>query len=50
MHSYRVIGPLNIEILKECLSYLIDRHEILRTTFGLVEGCSGADYPSIRTP
>ena len=39
MHSYRVIGPLDIEILKECLSYLIDRHEILRTTFGLVEGC-----------
>jgi amino acid adenylation domain-containing protein len=38
-HSYRVIGPLNIEILKECLSYLIARHEILRTTFGLVEGC-----------
>ena len=39
VHSYRVIGPLDIEILKECLSYLIDRHEILRTTFGLVEGC-----------
>ena len=39
VRSYRVIGPLNIEILKECLSYLIDRHEILRTTFGLVEGC-----------
>jgi hypothetical protein len=37
MRSYRVIGPLDIEILKECLSYLIDRHEILRTTFGLVE-------------
>jgi len=38
-HTYRVIGPLDIQILKECLSYLIDRHEILRTTFGLVEGC-----------
>jgi amino acid adenylation domain-containing protein len=37
-HSYRVIGPLNIEILKECLNFLIDRHEILRTTFSLVEG------------
>jgi amino acid adenylation domain-containing protein len=35
----RIIGPLDIEILKECLSYLIDRHEILRTTFGLVEDC-----------
>src|SRR5205823_12831846 len=36
--TYRVIGPLDIEILKECLSYLVDRHEILRTTFGLVDG------------
>jgi amino acid adenylation domain-containing protein len=35
---YRVIGPLDIAILKECLSYLVDRHEILRTTFGLVDG------------
>ena len=34
-----MIGPLNIEILKECLNFLIDRHEILRTTFGQVEGC-----------
>lgn len=40
VHSYRVIGPLDIEILKECLSYLIDRHEILRTTFDPVEGCT----------
>ena len=39
MRSYRVIGPLDVEILKECLSYLFDRHEILRTTFGVVEGC-----------
>ena len=39
MHSYRVIGPLNIEILKECLRYLSDRHEILRTTFGSVASC-----------
>jgi amino acid adenylation domain-containing protein len=36
VHSYRVIGPLNIEILKECLKYLSDRHEILRTTFDSV--------------
>ena len=39
VRSFRVIGPLNIEILKECFSYLIDRHEILRTTFGIVESC-----------
>jgi amino acid adenylation domain-containing protein len=36
VHSYRVIGPLNIEILKKCLRYLNNRHEILRTTFGSV--------------
>jgi amino acid adenylation domain-containing protein len=39
VRSYRIIGRLDIEILKECLSYLIARHEILRTTFGLVEAC-----------
>ena len=38
VHSSRVIGPLNIEIYKECLRYLVERHEILRTTFGLVDG------------
>jgi amino acid adenylation domain-containing protein len=36
VHSYRVIGPLNIEILKKCLRCLSNRHEILRTTFGSV--------------
>ena len=38
LRAHRVTGPLDIEILKECLSYLVDRHEILRTTFGLVDG------------
>ena len=38
VRSYRIRGPLNIEILKLSLHYLIDRHEILRTTFGLVDG------------
>jgi amino acid adenylation domain-containing protein len=38
VHSSRVMGPLNIEIYKECLRYLIERHEILRTTFSLVDG------------
>jgi amino acid adenylation domain-containing protein len=38
VRSYRITGPLDVEILKECLRYLVDRHEILRTTFGLVEG------------
>ena len=38
VRTHRVTGPLDIEILKECLSYLVDRHEILRTTFSLVDG------------
>ena len=38
VHGYRVIGPLNIEIYKECLRDLMERHEILRTTFSLVDG------------
>jgi amino acid adenylation domain-containing protein len=38
VRNYRITGPLNIEILKQCLHYLVDRHEILRTTFGLVQG------------
>ena len=37
--TYRVTGSVDIEILKHCLSFLIDRHEILRTTFGVVDGC-----------
>ena len=36
--SYRVTGSVDIEILKQCLSLLIDRHTILRTTFGVVDG------------
>jgi len=38
VRSYRISGPLNIEIMKDCLRYLVDRHEILRTTFGIVDG------------
>jgi hypothetical protein len=38
VRNYRILGPLDIDILKKCLSYLTDRHEILRTTFGLVDG------------
>ena len=38
VHSYRINGPLDVEIFKRCLSYLVDRHEILRTTFGPAEG------------
>jgi amino acid adenylation domain-containing protein len=38
VHTNRIIGPLNVEIFENCLNYLSDRHEILRTTFDLVEG------------
>src|SRR5262249_411567 len=34
----RIIGPLDVELYKECLVYLVDRHEILRTTIRIVEG------------
>lgn len=38
LRTHRIIGPLDIEIFKSCLGYLAERHEILRTTFGLVDG------------
>lgn len=38
IRTHRIIGALDIEILKSCLGYLADRHEILRTTFDLVDG------------
>jgi hypothetical protein len=38
VQSTRIVGPLDVEAFKECLRYLIDRHEILRTTIDLVEG------------
>ena len=37
VHTHRIIGPLDVEIFKDCLNYLSDRHEILRTTFDLVK-------------
>jgi amino acid adenylation domain-containing protein len=36
--SYRLVGPLDAEVLRECMSYLGRRHEILRTSFSLVDG------------
>jgi non-ribosomal peptide synthetase component F/acyl carrier protein len=37
-HTYNIKGPLKVDILKECLRYLIERHEVLRTTFDTVDG------------
>jgi amino acid adenylation domain-containing protein len=38
VRSRRFLGPLDVDILSQCLRHLTSRHEILRTTFGLVEG------------
>jgi amino acid adenylation domain-containing protein len=36
--SYRITGPLDVEVFKDCLNQLVERHEILRTTFAQVDG------------
>ena len=36
--SFLIKGLLDVEILKECLRYLVERHEILRTSFNVMEG------------
>jgi amino acid adenylation domain-containing protein len=38
VNSHRICGPLNVNALRESMSYLIRRHEILRTTFDEVAG------------
>lgn len=38
VQSSRIVGRLDVEAYKDCLRYLVDRHEILRTTIGVVEG------------
>jgi len=35
---YRISGPLKVDLLRECMSDLIRRHEILRTTFDIRDG------------
>ena len=34
----RIVGPLNAELLRDCMSYIARRHEILRTTYALIDG------------
>jgi alpha-ketoglutarate-dependent taurine dioxygenase len=36
--ALRVSGPLRIEVLQQCLTEIVRRHEVLRTTFTLVGG------------
>jgi amino acid adenylation domain-containing protein len=33
-----IVGPLDVEVLRECLSAIVKRHEILRTTIEIVDG------------
>jgi amino acid adenylation domain-containing protein len=35
---YRIVGALNIELLRGCMDDLVRRHEILRTTFAVQDG------------
>ena len=36
--AYRLQGSLNIEVLEQSLNQLIERHEVLRTTFSSIDG------------
>lgn len=36
--SLRIMGPLSVPTLEQCLQELVHRHEILRTTFHFVDG------------
>jgi amino acid adenylation domain-containing protein len=37
-HSYRMLGALDIEVLRDCMTYLVGRHEVLRTSFAILNG------------
>jgi amino acid adenylation domain-containing protein len=37
-NRYRIVGPLDKDALHDCLSYLVRRHETLRTTFTTQNG------------
>jgi hypothetical protein len=34
----RIVGPLDLTVLRDCLNHIVKRHEILRTTFAVAEG------------
>jgi non-ribosomal peptide synthetase component F len=36
--SYRLVGPLDVELFRRCFNVAAERHEILRTTFEQVNG------------
>jgi hypothetical protein len=47
----RILGPLNYDVLRDCMDYIIGRHETLRTTFE-VQGGQPVQvvHPSLRVP
>ena len=38
LHALRLLGPLNMAILEQSVNEIISRHEVLRTTFGVLDG------------
>jgi Condensation domain/AMP-binding enzyme/Phosphopantetheine attachment site/AMP-binding enzyme C-terminal domain len=36
--GYRIVGQLDVEVLRHCMNYIARRHEMLRTTFADVGG------------
>jgi thioesterase domain-containing protein/acyl carrier protein len=38
LHIFYLEGPVNITVLENCLQEIVQRHEVLRTTFPCVEG------------
>lgn len=46
-HECRLRGKLNVEILRQSLTYLLERHEILRTT---IEEISGRPVQMVHSP
>ena len=48
--SHLVCGPVDIDAFRDSMTELIRRHEILRTTFDVVQRSSSPDYSSSRMP
>jgi hypothetical protein len=38
VRTCKIIGPLDVTVLRDCLNYVVSRHEILRTTFSFLHG------------
>ncbi|BAZ14321.1 amino acid adenylation domain-containing protein [Calothrix sp. NIES-4071] len=51
--TFRLVGLLNVEILKQSLNEIVQRHETLRTTFTIIDELKGtitAPYLSLTLP